>query len=88
MTIRKGETWGEPAGDERPGEFVSTDSELAALLQGYRNSQTVAPLIGLLGGSLHRTLGARFKSSRNAAFIAMTVRPFQSLDLGSVSASR
>ncbi len=58
MTIRKGETWGEPAGDERPGEFVSTDSELAALLQGYRNSQTVAPLIGLLGGSLHRTLGA------------------------------
>ena len=58
MTIRKGETWGEPGGIEPPSEFVSTDSELAALLQGYRNSQTVAPLIGLLGGSLHRTLGA------------------------------
>lgn len=58
MTIRKGETWGEPAGIERPSEFVSSDSELAAVLQGYRNSQTVAPLIGLLGGSLHRTLGA------------------------------
>ncbi|MCX6525941.1 MAG: hypothetical protein NTX58_14460, partial [Actinobacteria bacterium] len=58
MTIRKGETWGQPGGIERPSEFVSTDSELAAVLQGCRNSQTVAPLIGLLGGSLHRTLGA------------------------------
>ena len=58
MTIRKGETWGEPAGDEPPSEFVSSDSELAGVLQGYRNSQTVAPLIGLVGGSLHRTLGA------------------------------
>ena len=58
MTIRKGEPWGEPAGIESPTLMVSTDSELAAVLQGYRNSQTVAPVIGLLGGSLHRTLGA------------------------------
>ena len=58
MTIRKGEPWGEPAGIEPANVFVSTDSELAAVLQAYRNSQTVAPVIGLLGGSLHRTLGA------------------------------
>ncbi|CAB4730856.1 unannotated protein [freshwater metagenome] len=58
MTIKKGESWGEPGELEDSGHVVASDIELAELLQSYRDSQQVAPVIGLVGGSLHRTLGA------------------------------
>jgi len=58
VTIKKGESWGEPGELELAGEVVSSDSELAAVLQKYREAQQVPPVVGLLAGSLHRTFGS------------------------------
>jgi hypothetical protein len=58
MTIKKGEPWGEPGELDAHGHVVASDVELADLLQAYRDTQELVPVIGLLGGSLHRTLGS------------------------------
>lgn len=58
VTIKKGESWGEPGVLEESGLVVSTDYELAELLQGYRMREQVPPVIAVLGGALHRTLGS------------------------------
>lgn len=63
MSIRRGEDWGAP-GPLAPGApVVDDDAGLAALLTGAPPSGTTGqrppPLeVGLLGGDLHRTLGA------------------------------
>ncbi|MFZ4518897.1 MAG: hypothetical protein ACOYOP_10935 [Microthrixaceae bacterium] len=58
MTIRRGEDWGAP-GPLAPGAPVAhTDTELAAHIERTRIEGGSTPEVGLLGGDLHRTLGA------------------------------
>lgn len=54
MTIEKGAEWGEPGTLDPEASTAHDDAELAALVTQGR---TELP-IGLLGGDLHRTLGA------------------------------
>lgn len=58
MTIRRGEDWGGP-GPLAPGApVVRTDADLAAHVERARRGGGDTPEVGLLGGDLHRTLGA------------------------------
>ncbi|MEX0768163.1 MAG: hypothetical protein WD029_06805, partial [Microthrixaceae bacterium] len=65
MTIRKGESWGEPGVLELDADLAASDAELAALLQRYYEAQQIPPVIGLLAGSLHRTLGSPQRDERS-----------------------
>ena len=58
MTIRKGQSWGEPGPLAPDAPVADDDIDAAELLQRlWLPSRTVVEL-GLLGGDLHRTLGA------------------------------
>lgn len=59
MTIRRGQDWGEP-GALGPGALIyRSDREASEALQSCHDSTGELPAeIGLLGGDLHRTLGA------------------------------
>ena len=58
MTVRKGEPWGSP-GTPLPddGVVVSSDAEARAVVTEARRAGRPAPVLGLLGGDLCRTLG-------------------------------
>jgi hypothetical protein len=58
MTVRRGDPWGEPAvlGPDRP--VAATDGELADLVAAATADGHPLGPVGLLGGDLHRTLGA------------------------------
>ncbi len=61
MTIRKGESWGEPGGLAPGSPVVDTDDGARRHLQRSWSSsddRSGTPEIGILGGDLHRTLGA------------------------------
>lgn len=74
MTIKKGQSWGEPA--PLPAGAVVVDSDAAAhsVLEDARRRGRPYPPLGLLGGDLCRTLGgrgdeARLHSSRATTFV-------------------
>ncbi|HTO01926.1 MAG TPA: hypothetical protein VL068_14750, partial [Microthrixaceae bacterium] len=61
MTIRKGEPWGGSGALLKSSPIVSRDRDLARLIQELRReprSETDQIEVGLLGGDLHRSLGA------------------------------
>lgn len=81
MTIRKGEDWGSTAA-LLPGDPVaSTDHELAALFTPADDSVSGPERVGLVGGDLARTVGARAdrESIRDGERVALPI------DLGIVS---
>ncbi len=57
MTVRRGEDWGRRA--PRPTDIVEVadDAAAAALVDVARRDGRAAPVVGLLGGDLRRTLG-------------------------------
>jgi len=57
MTIKRGETWGEPAPLPADGVVVRTDAEARAVVTRARRAGLTPPTLGLLGGDLCRTLG-------------------------------
>ena len=58
MTIAKGRPWGTPGAMPRGAPTVDSDAALAAFARhGRTTGQPMPPAIGLLGGSLWRTLG-------------------------------
>jgi hypothetical protein len=80
MAIRKGETWGEPGPLPRHGVAVSSDDEAMDIVAAARRAKEPIPPLGLLGGDLARTLGARGDRERLRSDEAMTF----SVDLGEV----
>lgn len=57
MTIRKGESWGEP-GELPPGSpVVDSDAGLRSIIEQARRGDVPLPTVGLLGGDLCRTVG-------------------------------
>lgn len=72
MTIRKGETWGEPAPLPPDGVVVGTDAAARRVLEPARRARRPLPPIGLLGGDLWRTLGGRRDEARLHGDAAMT----------------
>ena len=59
MTIEKGKPWGTPGSLPAGGMTVRTDAEASAVIESARRSGKPPPIIGLLGGDLGRTVGAR-----------------------------
>jgi hypothetical protein len=59
MTARRGEDWGRRVA--RPVELVEVvdDAAAAAAVEAHRRDGRPAPVLGLLGGDLRRTLGGR-----------------------------
>ena len=64
MTIRKGRPWGEAGPLADDGVVVSSDADAAAAVALARAAGRPLPMIGLLGGDLYRTLGARSDAAR------------------------
>ena len=58
MTIRKGQDWGEPGALAADAAVADDDRSAAELLGTAWSAGGAMPEIGLLGGDLHRTLGA------------------------------
>jgi hypothetical protein len=58
LTIRKGESWGEPGALPDDGVIVRSDGEARAALEAARRDGRPWPVLGLLGGDLARTLAA------------------------------
>ncbi len=58
MTIRKGRDWGEPGALGPGAAVVDTDRAGARLLQAALDAGAALPELGLVGGDLHRSLGA------------------------------
>ena len=58
MSIRKGEPWGEPGPLDAAAPVVDGDRALALLITPALAAGGPAGEVGLLGGDLHRTLGA------------------------------
>ncbi len=58
MTIRKGRDWGERGALASDAEVVSTDRAGARVLQAALDAGAALPELGLIGGDLHRSLGA------------------------------
>ena len=57
MTIRKGETWGEPGVLPPDGVVVHSDAEARAAVTAARRAGLEPPVLGLLGGDLCRAVG-------------------------------
>ena len=73
MTVKKGQSWGEPGSLPDGGVVVRDDAEARAVLEGARRAGRPYPPLGLLGGDLWRTLGgtgdeARLRSDRASTF--------------------
>lgn len=64
MTIRKGESWGEPGVLPQGSPVVDSDAALRALVEQARASDVPLPVVGLLGGDLCRTVGGPGDRSR------------------------
>jgi hypothetical protein len=57
VTIEKGAPWGEPARLPAGAVVVGSDAEAGAVLAEARRAGARAPVIGLVGGDLRRTMG-------------------------------
>lgn len=57
MTIRRGQSWGQPGALDAGAPVVHSDAELAVLVTQARRTGTELPVVGLLGGDLCRTVG-------------------------------
>lgn len=64
MTIRKGEPWGGPGPLPDDGVVVAEDREASAALDVARRDGRPFPVLGLVGGDLARTCGARADATR------------------------
>lgn len=80
MTIRKGETWGEPGPLPRHGVVVRSDAEAREIVTAARRANEPIPPLGLLGGDLCRTLGGTGDEARLHSDAAMQLP----VDLGAV----
>lgn len=80
MTIRKGEPWGAPGPLPADGVVVRSDAEARDAVTEARRAGGAVPVLGLLGGDLHRTLGGRNDEARLRSPEAMTFP----CDLGAV----
>ena len=85
MTIRRGEPWGEPAVLPDDAPVARDDGELADLVAGAAASGTPLGPIGLLGGDLHRTLGAPHRTREELKAGRGTAVP---VDVGEVLVDR
>lgn len=59
MTVRRGESWGEPGALAENGVVVHRDTEARRIVERARRSGERPPPLGLAGGDLCRTLGGR-----------------------------
>lgn len=59
MAIGKGRDWGRPGALPDGGVVVRSDAEARAVVIEARRAGEAAPVLGLLGGDLCRTLGGR-----------------------------
>ncbi|MCB0977772.1 MAG: hypothetical protein KDB02_09970 [Acidimicrobiales bacterium] len=64
MTIEKGRPWGAPGRLSGDGTVARTDSEARRILEEAYRAKVDPPQIGILGGDLGRTVGARADESR------------------------
>jgi YegS C-terminal NAD kinase beta sandwich-like domain len=78
--IHRGAPWGEPGALPPDGMVVRTDAEARAVVTTARRAGTAVPVLGLLGGDLHRTLGGAADERRLRSAEAMTFP----CDLGAV----
>lgn len=58
MTIRKGQDWGSSAALAADAEVLDSDRAASRLLQAALDAGEPLPELGLVGGDLHRSLGA------------------------------
>ena len=72
MTIKKGEAWGWAEPLPPDGVVVSSDAEARAVLEDARRRGAPAPVLGILGGDLGRTLAAPGSEERLRSSAAMT----------------
>ena len=61
MSVRRGEDWGEPGALPEGAPVVDSDQALARLATGPEPP----PVIGLVGGDLHRTLGGPHRTAED-----------------------
>lgn len=59
MTVRRGEAWGEVRALPDGTVIVHSDAEARAVVEAARRADRPVPPLGLAGGDLARTLGAR-----------------------------
>lgn len=64
MTIRRGEEWGTVGPLPPDGLVVNTDAAARAAVERARRAGQPPPALGLLGGDLARTVGARGDEAR------------------------
>ena len=64
MTVRKGEPWGSPGGLPPDGLVVASDAEARSAVTRARRAREPVPALGLTGGDLARTCGARGDRAR------------------------
>ncbi len=73
MTIRKGSTWGDPGALPIGGLVAASDADAAAALGSTDRAEFgPAPMVGLLGGDLCRTVGGPGDRARLHGPAAMT----------------
>ncbi|MHB1138015.1 MAG: diacylglycerol kinase family protein [Microthrixaceae bacterium] len=58
MTIRRGASWGAPGSLPADAPVLEDDRSAAAVLQAAYDAGEALPVIGLVGGDLHRTMGS------------------------------
>ena len=58
MTIRRGESWGAPGVLPADAPVLADDRSAAQVLQRAFDAGEELPVLGLVGGDLHRTLGS------------------------------
>ncbi len=80
MTIEKGQPWGEPGPLADTGLLVTSDREARAAVESARRAGERLPELGLLGGDLARTMGAKGDGARLGGPDAVRLP----VDLGSV----
>jgi len=64
VTIRRGETWGEPGALPSNGVVVRSDREAREVVTAAKRANQPIPPLGLLGGDLCRTLGGTGDEAR------------------------
>ncbi len=80
MTIEKGEVWGRSGPLPPEGVIARSDPEVRQIIEAARRTGSDIPPIGILGGDLGRTIGARGDADRLRGGDATVL----SMDLGSV----
>jgi YegS C-terminal NAD kinase beta sandwich-like domain len=80
MTVRRGESWGEPGTLAEDGVVVRSDAEARRVVERARRAEERPPQLGLAGGDLCRTLGGRGDVARLRSGDAVCVP----VDLGMV----